>query len=134
LLPQKYSSRISCSLEVWCNDKILLHEEDEQKSYYLCLVLSSETEKEIRCRPQSIVNLAPAVAEEDRIQQILLGDGDPFSRQTAVAFSQQLRAGRFNNPPSCHLLLFLLRLRLLVIIGISAVVSQKDFVRLSSLE
>jgi hypothetical protein len=97
-------------------------------------VLSSETEKEIRCRPQSIVNLAPAVAEEDRIQQILLGDGDPFSRQTAVAFSQQLRAGRFNNPPSCHLLLLLLQLRLLVIIGISAVVSQKDFVRLSSLE
>jgi hypothetical protein len=79
------------------------------------------------------VNLAPAVAEEDRIQQILVGDDDPFSRQTAAAFSQQLRAGRFNNPTSCHLLL-LLQLRLLVIIGISAVVSQKDFVRLSSLE
>jgi hypothetical protein len=99
-----------------------LHEEDEQKSYYLCLVLSSETEKEILCRPQSIVNLARAVAEEDRIQQILVGDDDPFSRQTAAAFSQQLRAERFNNPTSCHLLLLLLQLRLLVIIGIFAVV------------
>lgn len=111
-----------------------MHEEDEQKPYYLCLVLSSETEKEIRCHPQSIVNLARAVAEEDRIQQILVGDDDPFSRQTAAAFSQQLRAGRFNSPTSCHLLLLLLQLRLLVIIRISAVVSQKDFVRLSSLE